>query len=387
MRDPSEAKAYNMPQFMAPRAPSRSPLSSRKTDARDSPSEPDQTTVTAAIETWFAKRHRDLPWRRTYDPYHVWISEIMLQQTRMEVVLRYYSAFLERFPDLETLAAASDEEVTARWSGLGYYRRSRMLRAGAVEVADRFAGRIPETVAELMEIPGIGRYTAGAIASIAFEKRAPIVDGNVARITARFYGIAAPLGSTALMTAAWARATELVAACSDPRLLNQGLMELGALICRPAQPDCPACPLRDECVALRTGRVSELPMPKATRATRQMDIPLYVIRDGRGRVLMRKESGPLMNAMYHLPHGATLLLPATPLNIASQSLLGTFRHTITDRRIVFSVFEAEASERIAEGQAEYEEYEWIDLRHLQEVPHSSYVRKALALLQKSERRR
>src|SRR5262245_31177156 len=177
----------------------------------------------------------------------------MAQQTRMDVVVAYFERFVERFPDLHALAAASDDDVTAAWSGLGYYRRARMLRAGAMAVRERFGGRLPGDVGRLQEIPGIGRYTAGAIASIAFEQRAPIVDGNVARVLARLFGNDGD---------AWTRAESLVAQSKSPRHFNQGLMEIGALICTPRNPSCDRCPVRAHCVALRTDRVDELPRPK-----------------------------------------------------------------------------------------------------------------------------
>jgi A/G-specific adenine glycosylase len=285
----------------------------------------------------------------------------MLQQTRMEVVLPYFGRFLARFPTLATLATATDDDVTAAWSGLGYYRRARMLRDGAAAVMARFGGVIPRTVDELLTIPGIGRYTAGAIASIASDVRAPIVDGNVARVVARLFGDDGD---------AWGRAEGLVETCQSPRMLNQSLMELGALICTPRNPACLLCPVRKECVALATGRVDELPRPKEKKATRELQIALYLIRDRRGRVLMRRESGPLMNDLYHLPHGDTSLLTGQPLDPPSRELLGTFRHTVTTRKIEFSVYTADA--RRPHG------YEWIDPARLGEVPHPSYVKKALA---------
>jgi A/G-specific adenine glycosylase len=317
-----------------------------------------------SLERWFARHQRPLPWRDSYEPYHVWLSEVMLQQTRMEVVLPYFDRFLARFPSMAALAAASDDEVTAAWSGLGYYRRARMLRAGAVAVMDRFGGALPTTVDELLTIPGIGRYTAGAIASIAFDVRAPIVDGNVARVVARLFGDDDD---------AWPRADALVRACKSPRALNQGLMELGALICTPRKPACLVCPLRERCVALATGRVDELPRAKEKAAPRELQVALYLIRDRRGRVLMRRESGPLMNDLYHLPHGDTSLLTGRPLTATAQKLLGKFRHTITTRKIEFSVYAAEA--RVRAGR----EYRWIDPAEMGEVPHASYVAKALRL--------
>lgn len=330
--------------------------------------------VAAAIERWFALHRRPLPWRIRYDPYEVWVSEVMLQQTRMEVVLGgYYEKFLERFPDVQALANATDDEVMARWSGLGYYRRARMLRDGARDVVERFGGVIPRTVEELLTISGIGRYTAGAIASIAYNERAPIVDGNVARILARVHALEAPLGSPELLREAWMHAEALVAASSQPRDLNQGLMELGALVCKPQKPLCLLCPIRRHCAAFASGRVDELPRPKAKPVTRELHIPLYLILDRQGRVLMRRETGKLMNAMFHLPHGDDALLGGPPLRPETGALLGTFRHTVTTRRIEFSLYAATLRGCAGDG------YSWIDAEQLSTVPHPSYVRKALRL--------
>ena len=294
----------------------------------------------------------------------------MLQQTRMEVVLGYYRPFLERFPDVGSLAKASEDAVMAAWSGLGYYRRARMLREGAQAVVKRFGGRVPETVAELLQISGIGRYTAGAIASIAHQRKAPIVDGNVARILSRLMLIREPLGSGALMRAAWRHAEELVEACADPRDFNQGLMELGALVCKPGKPLCGECPLRAKCAAFAEGCAEELPLAKAKKETQALRIPLYLIRDRAGRILMRRESGKLMNAMFHLPHGNSLLLGAPAFEAQAHRLLGTFRHTVTTRRIEFALYEANVARAPRE-------YSWIDPREIVAVPHPSYVRKAL----------
>jgi A/G-specific adenine glycosylase len=332
-------------------------------------------SVASAIEAWFREHQRPLPWRETYEPFHVWVSEVMLQQTRMEVVLGYFERFLARFPDVAALVAAPDDDVMAAWSGLGYYRRARMLHDGARDVMQRFAGRVPDTVDNLLTISGIGRYTAGAIASIAYRAHAPIVDGNVARILARLYAIEAPLKSPELMRDSWQRAETLIAAATDPRDFNQGLMELGALVCRPANPRCDACPLRRACAAYAQNRVEELPRKAAKAETRAMRIPLYVIADAAGHVLMRREQGALMNAMFHLPHGDAALLAGTPLRVRNAELLGTFRHTVTNRRIEFEVFRARLARRTdAAG------YAWIDPSRMAHVPHPSYVRKALQLV-------
>jgi len=330
--------------------------------------------LASLTESWFRKNQRRLPWRDGYDPYRVWISEVMLQQTRMEVVLGYYERFIKRFPSVAALARASVHDVTAAWSGLGYYRRARMLRDGAIDVMTRFGGTIPKTVDELMSIAGIGRYTAGAIASIAHGRRVPIVDGNIARIVARIFSIDAPLASPALMRAAWLRAEEMVASSKSPRDFNQGLMELGALVCTPRRPSCERCPLRRQCAAFGSGRADELPRPKMKPVTHELHIPLYLITNRDGRVLMRRESGRLMGDMYHLPHGDTTLLTGTPLRIGAAAVVGTFRHTVTNRRITFEVF-AVARRPRARGN----ECAWIDPAALAGIPHPSYVRKALRL--------
>lgn len=295
----------------------------------------------------------------------------MLQQTRMEVVLRYFDRFVSQFPTIDALARSAEHDVLAAWSGLGYYRRARMMREGAIDVVQRYGGRLPETVEELSSIRGIGRYTAGAIASIAFDHRAPIVDGNVARIVSRLFGIDADL-----MRIAWTQSQALVAKSKSPRLFNQGLMELGALVCRPHSPECERCPLTSHCVAFSTGRTSELPPKKLKPETRTMTIPLYYISDDRGRVLMRRESGELMTAMFHLPHGRATLLGADPLPVSEKTLLGTFRHTITNRRIEFQLFTADLNGSIRES---VDEYAWIDPTDLTRIPHPSYVAKAVAM--------
>jgi A/G-specific adenine glycosylase len=296
----------------------------------------------------------------------------MAQQTRLEVVLAYFLRFIARFPSIEALANASIDDVTAAWSGLGYYRRARMLRDGARDVTTRFGGELPTSVDELLTIAGIGRYTAGAIASIAFEERAPIVDGNIARIVARLFAIEHPLGTPALMNEAWRRAEELVMQSSSPRDFNQGLMEIGALICTPRKPACADCPLRRDCAAFATGRVGELPRPKAKAATRALTIPLYVILDRRGRLLMRRENGPLMSGMLHLPHGNELLLGGAAIDVRGATAIGSFRHTVTTRRITFELFTATAHCRATSD-------EWIEPWRLASLPHPSYVRKALRL--------
>lgn len=327
--------------------------------------------LATAVEHWFRRHQRPLPWRQTYDPYHVWVSEVMAQQTRLDVVLAYFERFIARFPTIAVLASASDDDVTAFWSGLGYYRRARMLRAGAIDVTQRFGGKLPADVDALLSIAGVGRYTAGAISSIAFGRRSPIVDGNVARIASRLFAIDEAVGSPALMRAAWLRAEALVKESKSPRDFNQGLMEIGALICVPRKPDCARCPLTQHCAAFATGQTASLPRPKAKEATRQLRIALYLVTDRKGRVLMQRVSGRLMDAMFHLPHGDSSLIDGKPMRVGDATLVGSFKHTVTNRRITFEVWRAASSERRAG--------EFIAIDQLSAIPHPSYVRKALQL--------
>lgn len=335
-------------------------------------------SIARLIEHWFRETHRTLPWRATYDPYQVWVSEVMLQQTRMQVVLPFFARFIDLFPDIQSLAAASVERVVTAWSGLGYYRRARMLQAAAADVMQRFDGCLPRSVEGLRSIAGIGRYTAGAIASIAYGVKAPIVDGNVARVLARVEGLEYETGSRELMTLAWRHAEALVTASSSPRDLNQGMMEIGALICRPVRPKCSECPLRQRCRAFSESRTEELPLRRQRPASRALAIPLLLVSDGRGRFLMRRESGPLMTAMLHFPHGAPVLFDAPPLIVTSQVHVGSFRHTVTNRRIRFDVYRAEIE---TPSIADREEYCWVTPHDVTALPHPSYVTKALKFAQ------
>jgi len=225
----------------------------------------------------------------------------------------------------------------------------------------RFGGELPSDVEELMSIPGIGRYTAGAIASIAFNRKAPIVDGNVARVLARLEGVEDP----------WTQSEALVNVSRSPRMMNPAMMELGAIICTPRNSKCLECPLRRDCVAFSTDRIHELPAPRESQTAKRLRIPLYLVTDARGRILMRREDGPLLTAMLHLPHGNTALFAHTPLAVTAPRSIGSFLHTITNRRITFEVFAARA--RRGRG------YEWVNPAEIRDLPHPSYVTKALKL--------
>ncbi|MBW3563536.1 MAG: A/G-specific adenine glycosylase [Acidobacteria bacterium] len=329
--------------------------------------------IASSAERWFQASQRPLPWRVNYEPWHVWVAEVMAQQTRIEVVASRFPQFIERFPSPESLALADDDDVLTAWSGLGYYRRARMLRAGAIRVVEQFGGELPRRLEDLRSIPGIGEYTAGAIASTAFDQSVPAVDGNVMRLLARIEALEPPWRSARLGREATDAAREIVEAASSPRMLNQALMELGATICKPREPSCVICPLQTECRAFELGRAADYPRPAPRKSRKSLEIPLLVVTDDAGRVLMlRSEQGSLMTGLWHLPHGVPDLIPETAIaSWTSREVLGTFRHSVTDRRITFVIHRADLDCRLGEG---FAEAAWQDPEEDLATP--SYVAKA-----------
>ena len=252
-----------------------------------------------SLLAWYAENQRDLPWRRTRDSYRVWLSEIMLQQTRVAAVLDHYARFLQRFPTIEKLAAAREASVLAVWSGLGYYRRARMLHAAARKVVSDLGGRIPSTVEGLQALPGVGRYTAAAIASIAFDQPAAVVDGNVQRVLQRLTGreIAGPR--------LWAVAEELLSR-KRPGDFNQAMMELGATVCLPGEPLCQDCPVAQSC---RTRGKGSRRHSKPRQQKREICYALNC-RNGSVFLVKRPTNASLMANMWELPEIAAL--PSAP---------------------------------------------------------------------------
>lgn len=260
--------------------------------------------IRSKLLSWYDDNARDLPWRRTRDPYAIWIAEVMLQQTRVETVLPYYARFLERWPDVGSLARAPLDDVLAAWSGLGYYRRARLLHRGAQFVADK--SEFPRDVATIREIPGVGAYTTGAIASQAYDLPAALVDGNVARVLARLFAIKDDVKKGEGLARAWELAAELVAG-ERPGALNNALMELGATVCVPREPRCMICPVRDECVARRQGQERSLPVVAEKPARpRVREVALLLRVRGRdGNVMVRRRAEGLFGGMWEPPRVPT----------------------------------------------------------------------------------
>jgi len=242
------------------------------------------------ILLWYAKNKRTLPWRRTRDPYRIWLSEIMLQQTRVAQGMPYYLKFIEQFPTVHDLAKASEERVLKLWQGLGYYSRARNLHATAKIVATDNGGEFPNTYKELLQLKGVGDYTASAIASICFNEPEPVVDGNVYRVLSRYYGAEFPINSTKGIMFFKDLAREVMDS-ENIRDYNQGIMEFGAMQCVPRNPDCTVCPLNDGCMALQKNKVNALPVKLNKTKIRNRYFNYVVIVDSKNKTLLRQREG------------------------------------------------------------------------------------------------
>ncbi len=310
---------------------------------------------------WYDRYRRDLPWRGTQDPYAVWVSEVMLQQTQVATVLRYFSSWMRRFPSVRALARAREADVLHAWQGLGYYSRARRLHAGARMVVERHAGELPRQHSALLALPGIGAYSAGAIASIAFGERAPLVDGNVIRVLARRFGLRGDPNKLPLKRALWQLAGELVPA-KRPGDFNQALMELGATVCTPRAPRCDECPLRAACIARRDGLVEQLPeLPARAKATR-VRVAAALLRDGEHvHVVRLAPEAPRWAGLWTFPY-AEVRTEETPVAAARRAALEAMgadvrvgarvakvTHTITRFRIELELYEAAPAPRVRSG--------------------------------------
>jgi A/G-specific adenine glycosylase len=297
--------------------------------------------------SWFAERKRDLPWRRTRDPYRIWLSEIMLQQTRVAAVIPYYERFLKIFPDVRALARAKTDRVLARWAGLGYYSRARNLQRAAKEMVSRHAGQFPRAYDAALALPGIGRYTAAAVLSIAYDKPYAVLDGNVARVLARIGALHGDLRAPAMWRKLEATAQDLLArnASGD---WNQAVMELGATVCTPKSPRCGECPAEKWCRARKLGIAEKLPSARKKRATVEVTLAAAVLLDPRGRTLLVRQldgDGALFSRMWQFPAletagadpGAVLAMHLREkFGIARKGRLtplATARHAVTFRNI------------------------------------------------------
>lgn len=253
------------------------------------------------IINWYSEHKRNLPWRKTKNPYFIWLSEIILQQTQVKQGLPYYNRFVETFPTVFDLANAPEETVLKLWQGLGYYSRARNLHATSKYIAEALNGVFPNTFADLIKLKGVGDYTASAIASIAFGEPTAVVDGNVYRVLSRYFNIDTPINSTAGIKAFKTLATELIDH-SQPATFNQAIMEFGARQCRPKNPDCMFCPLQTGCLAFNKGKVSDLPVKLKKTKVKQKFFNYLVLIDSKNKTLFEKRTGKgIWQNLYQFP--------------------------------------------------------------------------------------
>jgi A/G-specific adenine glycosylase len=326
---------------------------------------------------WFSQNARDLPWRRTSDPYAVWVSEIMLQQTQVKTVIPYWNRWMKELPTIQSLARASEAKIHKLWEGLGYYTRVRNMPKAAQSI-DVF----PRHFDDVLALPGIGRYTAGAICSIAFNQPTPILDGNVIRVLTRIFGIGENPKEKITNGKLWDLAGQLVGSTTNCSHLNQSLMELGALICTPRSPNCSTCPVAKHCVALKQGRIEELPnLGPRTVATARRFAAFVVEKNGRW--LVRQRPAGVVNAhLWEFPNvevnGSDIqtlardFLGVTP---ASLDLFCTVRHSITRYRITLEAFQVDHKKIAPPADSR-----WLTTDELQSLAFASAHKKILTQL-------
>lgn len=315
---------------------------------------------------WFKKNHRDLPWRKTIDPYAIWVSEIMLQQTQVKTVIPYYHKFLKAFPTIRSLARADLSKVLKIWEGLGYYSRARNLHRAAKTILNHFNGKIPDNLKDLQRLPGIGRYTAGAILSIAFNQEVPILDGNVKRVLSRLYAISGASQKTKNLL--WKYSASLIPD-GHASSFNQALMDLGAMICTPKDPLCSKCPIKTVCKAFRLGKPERFPFQAVKKVLPHMEAVAVVIqKDGKALIRQRPLKG-FLGGLWEFPNwpivGRKDLMEYLRLKVKDdiglkvkwKGPLGNFKQTYSHFRLTLSVFKCEAMEGSRRGK-------WVYLRNL-----------------------
>ncbi len=308
--------------------------------------------IAARVETWFAKNARDLPWRTSpRDPWMSLLSEILAQQTQISRVAERIPALFSTFPSPTHLAHAPEQSILALWSGLGYYSRARNLHKSAQMIRDSFDGNVPSAVDDLLKLPGVGRYTAGAIASMVFNQRAPIVDGNVRRVIMRIEGADLDPANKATDQYAWAQSQRLVNACTSPALFNEGLMELGALICTPRAPKCAQCPLSRSCRARRANLQDQIPAPKKPAARKAIHHAAVIVTDAAGKILAeQRPARGLWANLWQAPTLESAERAPTPRQITAElgvrklKPAGHFLFKTTHRDVHFHIYSAHPAE-------------------------------------------
>lgn len=331
----------------------------------------ERSSFTTALLRWFAQHGRELPWRGIGDPYGIWVSEVILQQTRIEQGRDYWLRFMERFPTVEALAAASEDEVLRQWQGLGYYSRARNMHAAARQVVAM--GGFPHSIEGLRSLKGVGDYTAAAVGSMAFNLPAATVDGNVYRVLARHFGIDVPINTSRGKNTFTALAQELLP-IDKAAVFNQAMMDFGATWCTPRSPRCQDCPVAETCDALRTGRIAELPVKEKKLKIQERRLTYIFIRHGGETALRRRPAGDIWQGLWEplLIEGAPLPDLGCPLTLIASGV----KHVLTHRILLADFYLAEPKQRPTLP----DEYRWINEQDIENHALPRLVEKLLEKL-------
>ena len=349
----------------------------------------DKRNVQHRLLQWFRKQGRDLPWRRTRNPFRIWISEIMLQQTQVDTVIPYYQRFLKVFPTVEVLAKADLSRVLKIWEGLGYYSRARHLHQAAKRIVDQFNGRIPDRLNDLLSLPGIGRYTAGAILSIAHNKEAPILDGNVKRVLSRLHAVATILGETKTEKLLWTLSESLI-----PRghagSFNEALMDLGATVCTPKRPSCSLCPLRNLCRAKAIGNPERYPTKAKKRKIPHVNgVSAVIVKDGKVLLHQRPPRG-FSGGLWEFPNWRVQreknpsrrlvkwITDEKRLRVAVKGRVGSFEQTYSHFKLTLHVYHCQALDGEGSGR-------WVTIRDLHRFPMSRIHRRIACTISENKK--
>ncbi|MCI5051633.1 MAG: A/G-specific adenine glycosylase [Simkaniaceae bacterium] len=334
------------------------------------------------LETWFLQHQRTLPWRENITPYRVWISEVMLQQTQVSVVIPYFIRWMERFPTIDSLAKANIDDVIKLWEGLGYYSRARNLHAAANQIVTYYGGELPQSRNELLKIKGFGPYTSGAVSCFAFGQNEPAVDGNVMRVMTRFFDLHLDISKSQTRAEIEKRVSQLLLSVK-PRILMEGLIELGALICTKT-PSCLQCPIKHNCKAFERGTVSQLPVKAKRVATTKLHRDVACIFSDDALLISRGEMGKVMADLWEFPYfekSEKEFHPKNALGVDAELLyeMQQFQHTFTRFRVILYPTVWRAKKRI-----EIPGFTWESFEKIGQLPFSSGHRKILSELQRRE---
>ena len=354
-----------------------------QTDTANAPAVPEALFATTVTQWQKQAGRHHLPWQGTRDPYRIWLSEIMLQQTQVAAVIGYYQRFLDRFPDVPSLAQATQEQVMPYWAGLGYYARARNLHRCAQELMEQWQGHFPPTAQQIAELPGIGRSTAAAIAAFAYDERSPIMDGNVRRVFCRYFGIDGPTGKASTEAQLWdtaERLVEVAPASLDMAAYTQGLMDLGATVCRRGVPDCAVCPLNAGCAARQTGRQTALPVPRQKKAVPERHCAMLILVQDDHVLLELRPSPGIWGGLWSLPqfddeHALASACTAQGLPAEQAQRMAGLLHVFTHFRLHIDPWLLQAQTSTVHALAQ--DKRWTPLNSLAEAALPAPIKKIL----------